>query len=91
MPVLQTLVYMGMLQRMRRSEARSAAMQWLERLALQERAGDKLDALSKGNQQKIQFISGPVGIPNDVWQRAESCRAGTLVVRVVGSSRVRQS
>jgi ABC-2 type transport system ATP-binding protein len=57
MPVLGTLVYMGTLRGMRRRDARESAMQWLDRLALKDRAGEKLDALSKGNQQKIQFIS----------------------------------
>ena len=63
MPVLRTLAYMGTLQGMTRKEARSAAMQWLERLGLKERAEDKLDALSKGNQQKIQFISAVLHRP----------------------------
>lgn len=62
-PVLRTLVYMATLRGMRHKEARGAAWQWLEHLGLKERAGDKLDTLSKGNQQKIQFISAVLHRP----------------------------
>jgi ABC-2 type transport system ATP-binding protein len=63
MPVLQTLVYMGTLRGMRRTDAHDAAVQWLERLDLNERAGEKLEAFSKGNQQKIQFVSAVLHRP----------------------------
>ena len=56
-PVLRTLIYFGVLRGMRRSSARAAALKWLDRMGLAVRANVKLDALSKGNQQKIQFIS----------------------------------
>jgi len=62
-PVLRTLVYMATLRGMRNKEAQTAALHWLERLGLKDRAGDKLDALSKGNQQKIQFISAVLHRP----------------------------
>src|SRR5262249_9087008 len=56
-PVLRTLVYFGVLRGMRRSAAQVAALEWLDRMHLADRADVKLDALSKGNQQKVQFIS----------------------------------
>jgi ABC-2 type transport system ATP-binding protein len=56
-PILRTLTYFGVQRGMNRPEATRAAGQWLERLGLRERAQDKLDALSKGNQQKVQFIA----------------------------------
>jgi ABC-2 type transport system ATP-binding protein len=56
-PVLRTLSYFGVLRGMSRADAARAATQWLERLGLSGRAPDKLDALSKGNQQKVQFIA----------------------------------
>ncbi len=62
-PILRTLVYMGTIRGMQRKEAHAAALQWLERLDLKARAGDKMDALSKGNQQKIQFISAVLHRP----------------------------
>ncbi|MGH9871262.1 MAG: ABC transporter ATP-binding protein [Pyrinomonadaceae bacterium] len=64
MPILRTLVYMGTLRGLSREDARSRAMQWLERVGLKERAGEKLDALSKGNQQKIQFVSAVLHCPS---------------------------
>ncbi|HEY1377255.1 MAG TPA: ATP-binding cassette domain-containing protein, partial [Gemmataceae bacterium] len=62
-PVLRTLVYFGVLRGMRRSAARAAALDWLGRMGLADRAGVKLDALSKGNQQKVQFISAVLHRP----------------------------
>lgn len=56
-PILRTLIYFGVLRGMRRRSAREAAMHWLDRMGLADRAHNKLDALSKGNQQKVQFIS----------------------------------
>jgi ABC-2 type transport system ATP-binding protein len=63
MPILETLVHMAVLRGMKRIAARAAAMQWLDRVSLQERALDKLDTLSKGNQQKVQFISAVLHRP----------------------------
>src|SRR4051812_8047360 len=62
-PVLRTLVYFGVLRGMKRAAARASAIKWLEHLGLAERAGVKLDALSKGNQQKVQFISAVLHRP----------------------------
>lgn len=56
-PVERTLTYFGRLRGMSRAAARAAGLAWLERLGLGDRAKDKLDTLSKGNQQKVQFIS----------------------------------
>ena len=56
-PVLRTLVYFAVLRGMAHEDARKAALEWLERFELTKRAGDKLETLSKGNQQKVQFIS----------------------------------
>jgi ABC-2 type transport system ATP-binding protein len=62
-PVLRTLVYFGVLRGMRRADARRAAQAWLERMGLGDRAGDRLETLSKGNQQKVQFISAVLHRP----------------------------
>ena len=62
-PVLKTLIYMASLRGVPHKQAHATAMEWLERLSLKERAADKLDALSKGNQQKIQFIAAMVHRP----------------------------
>jgi ABC-2 type transport system ATP-binding protein len=62
-PVLRTLIYFGMLRGMKKSDARKAAYEWLERMALERRAHDRLETLSKGNQQKVQFISAVLHNP----------------------------
>jgi len=63
-PILRTLIYFGVLRGMRRRSAREAAMQWLDCMGLADRAHNKLDALSKGNQQKVQFISSILHRPS---------------------------
>lgn len=57
MRVLPTLEFFGCLRGMGRVRARRQAQRWLERFELADRAFEKLDALSKGNQQKVQLIS----------------------------------
>ncbi len=61
---LRTLVYFGVLRGMTRRDARLAARRWLERLDLADRANEKLDALSKGNQQKVHFIASILHKPS---------------------------
>jgi ABC-2 type transport system ATP-binding protein len=55
--VYKNLTYMGILRGMHRDEAGRTADEWLARLELRERKDEKLDQLSKGNQQKVQFIA----------------------------------
>ncbi|MFS8637612.1 MAG: ATP-binding cassette domain-containing protein [Gemmatimonadota bacterium] len=62
-PVARYLAYFGALRGMRRSDARREAARWLERLDLADRARERLRNLSKGNQQKVQFISTVVHRP----------------------------
>jgi ABC-2 type transport system ATP-binding protein len=54
-PVLETVAYLGALRGMRMADARAAALPLLERLGLAERVRDRVGALSKGNQQKVQL------------------------------------
>jgi len=56
-PIIKSLVYLASIRGMDPSAARTAGYEWLERLDLSDRANDKLQALSKGNQQKIQFVA----------------------------------
>jgi ABC-2 type transport system ATP-binding protein len=56
-PVMRTLLYFAALRGMARDDARREAARWLERLDLDARAGEEMRNLSKGNQQKVQFIS----------------------------------
>lgn len=56
-PIVRSLVYLASIRGMEPSKARISAMEWLERLDLADRAKEKLQTLSKGNQQKIQFVA----------------------------------
>lgn len=56
-PVERTLIYFAQLRGLSSAAACTAARTWLKRLGLEARARDKLDTLSKGNQQKVQFIA----------------------------------
>ena len=56
MPVLQQLVFLGETKGLSRGEARQRARQWLDRLGLSDWAERKVQDLSKGMQQKVQFI-----------------------------------
>jgi ABC-2 type transport system ATP-binding protein len=61
--VLDTLAYLGELRGMSTQDARAAGGRWLEKLGLADRAKSKLQELSKGMQQKIQFIATIVHDP----------------------------
>jgi len=56
MKILDLLIFLGELHSMKSSEARQAALHWLQRMELGEYADKKTQELSKGMQQKIQFI-----------------------------------
>jgi len=56
MKVLDQLVFMGEIRELDRRTARERAQRWLERLGLAEWAGKKVEDLSKGMQQKVQFV-----------------------------------
>jgi ABC-2 type transport system ATP-binding protein len=57
MRVLDVLVFLAEMKGMERRAARSRALAWLERLGLAEWRMRRVDELSKGMQQKVQFIS----------------------------------
>ena len=56
MKVLEHLVYLGTIRGLRPGEAKKRSSAWLERFDLAEWATHKVEDLSKGMQQKIQFI-----------------------------------
>lgn len=62
--ILKTLTYMGVIRGMDKKESKRTSEKWLERLELQDRAKDKINTLSKGNQQKIQFIASIIHKPS---------------------------
>ena len=63
MRVRDQLTYLGRLCGRSAEEARATADGWLERLGLGSRAQDHLDALSHGNQQRVQLIAALVNQP----------------------------
>ncbi len=63
-PILTSLVYLAALRGIDRQKAEQQAMHWLERFSLADRAKDKVNTLSKGNQQKVQLIAGVLHEPS---------------------------
>ena len=55
--VIDNLVYLGQLRGMEKHAAHDKACGWLQRFDLLERQKERVDALSKGNQQKVQLIA----------------------------------
>ena len=53
--VLDTMVYFGRLKDMRAGEARTWSLEYLERVGLADKAGERIDKLSGGQQQKVQL------------------------------------
>ncbi len=63
MRVRDQLVYLARLHGRRRSRRGRAADRWIERLGLTERAGDRVEQLSLGNQQRVQLAAALVHDP----------------------------
>lgn len=64
MRVRDQLVYLGQLCGRTKGEVVRSADTWLDRLGLAARAGDRLDTLSHGNQQRVQLIAALVNEPD---------------------------
>jgi len=64
MRLAEQLAYLGELHGMGGSEARASALSWLDRFGLKDRADDDLQALSLGNQQRIQLAAALVFGPD---------------------------
>ncbi|HEY4356339.1 MAG TPA: ATP-binding cassette domain-containing protein [Acidobacteriaceae bacterium] len=57
MKVLDQLIFLGQLHSLSEAEARKRSIDWCERLEITEAIEKKTEELSKGMQQKIQFIA----------------------------------
>ena len=64
MRVQDQLVYLGQLCGRSPGDVDRSVGAWLERLDLADRAADRLDALSHGNQQRVQLIAALVNDPD---------------------------
>ncbi len=66
MKILDQLVFLGELHGMNAENARRKAIAWCERLEIAEKLQSKVEELSKGMQQKIQFIAALLHEPDFV-------------------------
>ena len=64
MQILEQLEYLGRLHDMTASAARAAARKWIGRLGLAGRESAKLEALSHGNQQRVQLAAALMHDPD---------------------------
>jgi ABC-2 type transport system ATP-binding protein len=62
--VLDALVYFAELKGLHRADARQRVLRWLERFDLVPWANKKVEKLSKGMQQKVQFIAAVAHEPD---------------------------
>ena len=61
--VLEQIIYYGVLKSIPESEIEKKLDYWLEKFGISEYKNKKIKELSKGNQQKIQFISAIINEP----------------------------
>jgi len=64
MKVGEQLAYLAELHDLSRDDAAAAAQRWMERLGVAERAEDKVEELSLGNQQRVQLAAALVHEPD---------------------------
>ena len=62
--IMDQLLYFAQLKGLSAKEAKTRVHNWLERLEMLDIANKRLDALSKGNQQKIQLITAVINDPD---------------------------
>ena len=62
--LLETTCYFGMLKGLNKSEAYENTKYWLKRFSLEDQEQRRIEELSKGNQQKVQFIIALLNNPD---------------------------
>ncbi len=67
MKVLEQLIYFGRLKGLSKEKAKASALIWLEKFKLTSQAQKVTSALSKGMQQKIQFICAVIHDPKVIF------------------------
>jgi len=76
MRVRDQLEYFARLHGLPAAEAGSAAGYWIERLGVADRADDRVEALSLGNQQRVQLAAALVHNPRS-WSWTSRSRGWT--------------
>jgi ABC-2 type transport system ATP-binding protein len=66
MKMLEQLIFLGQLHGLTAISARHKATEWCQRLEISEKLGSRVEELSKGMQQKIQFIAALLHDPDFV-------------------------
>src|SRR5262245_44914498 len=64
MTVLDVIVFFGALRGMAESDVRQKALTWLDKMGLGDWPKARVDTLSKGMQQKVQFITTVIHAPD---------------------------
>ncbi len=64
--VIDNLIYLAFLKGLSRKEAKKRGLEWLERLGLEDYFNQKLEKLSRGMKQKVQFIASIIHEPDFV-------------------------
>ena len=64
MRVLDVIEFFGRLKGLSKREARARGAEWLERMGLEEWRRSRIEQLSKGMQQKVQFITAVLHKPD---------------------------
>ena len=62
--LLETICYFGILKGLDKSEAYKNTKSWLNRFSLENQENRRIEELSKGNQQKVQFIIALLNNPD---------------------------
>ena len=62
--ILNQLVYFAELRGIKKAQAKASAEHWLKRFELDYAKNNKLETLSKGNQQKVQIAQSLIGDPD---------------------------
>ena len=64
--VIDNIMYLAVLKGVPRKEAKKRGLEWLQRLGLSEYSDEKLEKLSRGMKQKVQFIVSIIHQPDFV-------------------------
>lgn len=64
MKVLEHLIYIGRLRGLTKKDAQNKSLNWLDKLSLTQWKNKEIESLSKGMQQKIQFIASVIHEPD---------------------------